>query len=271
MRVVSIVFFLTLYLQAEIIRSTGFADPNYNNLSDAIEDAQQAALKSYQDKYFYQYASCLGDDFVVDEDDYNVFFVNENSVKMTPKHIVVEADFEVTESIKGLDGQFQERCEKRQARQQTREKSKAFFSHFHLGLEAYGWPNVYGAGGFVEIEYEGWGIYGLYDYQTLEDTVTHGDSQDVGSTTTVGGQVKIPLLALANIRSFGLVLGYDHVLDHTNNYDETLASSAFVWGLLFSPRKSSFEFGLLFKEFDDKNEFRDGSLSGGALVRYKLF
>jgi len=271
MRVVSIVFFLVFSLQAEIIRSTGFADPSYDNLPEAIEDAQVAALQSYQDKYFQQYASCLEDDYVVDEDDYNVFFVNEHNVKMTPKHIVVEADFEVTEAVRGLDSQFQERCEKKQERKRSLENTKAFFSHFHLGLEAYGWPSVYGVGGFVEVEYEGWGVYGLYDYQTLEDSIAYEDSPDVGSTTTLGGQVKIPLFALANIRAFGLILGYDHVLNHTNNYDDTLATSAFVWGLLFSPSKSSFEIGLLFKEFDDKNELRDGSLSGGVLVRYKLF
>jgi len=271
MRILFILFFLGSYLQAEIIRSTGIADPDYDNLQTAVDDARHSALESYQDKYYSKYRTCLQEEYSVDEDNYNTLLVREISVKMTTKHIIVEVEFEISEAVNNLDKQFQKSCSQKKVHAQYVQNTKDFFSHFHLGLEVFGWPGVYGSAGFFEYEYNGWALDALYSIQKLEDGVVNVESPDVGTASTAGARITIPILALANIRRFGFLLGYEQVLEHTNNFDQTLATNATTWGFSYTPDNSHFEYGLLFKNFNDTNELRDGSISGGILVRFKIF
>ena len=267
MRLLFILSILSLYIFAETIIGIGKAKPSYDNLSDAKEDAKTDAIKAYKMKKYSKYQSCLKEDFVVDEDNYNVFFINEKSVRITPKHIIVEAIFEVTETKNNLDIYFQDKCQKKRSHEKSVASVKDTLSHFHLGAGVMGWSGTYGGEVFFGYEADDWwSLHATYSHQRLLAMRKSDDTEiSRGDTSNIGIEFSL------HRNGIGILLGSDTVLKHKNSLNSKDITSAVTWGFFARPKDSKLEISLIFKEYNDDNSLHERSLSGGLRVRYKFF
>lgn len=261
---------LTFPLFAQTVIATGSAKPDYAFLDEAINNAKRSAIIAFQKKQYPDEYQCLNDDFSANLDDYKVTLIREKSVDITLKHLIVVVELEIIEINKDLGTQLADQCNEAKEHRIFVNNVSSFADRFHFGFGAFGWPPIYGAEVYAEftsgnLEGLNFGYYATYSMQTLSDSTLENPSADIGNTSNVGLQLRVSYHAL------GAVIGYDSVLNHSNNFDTTLATYAIVWGFIYTPSDSSFEYGFIFKDFDDKNDNRDGSISGGLLVRYNLF
>jgi len=188
MKLLFVLSIFTIYIFSDTIIGIGKAEPSYDNLSDAKRDAKRDAIKIYQLKKYSKYQSCLKEDFVVDKNNYKASFINEKSVQMTAKHIIVEATFDVIETKKDLNIYFQEKCQKKRSHEELVSSVKDTLSHFHLGVGVMGWSSTYGGEVFFGYEADNWwGIHATYSYQRLVATKKSDDTEiNAGDTSNIG-------------------------------------------------------------------------------------
>ena len=267
MKLLFVLSIFTIYIFSDTIIGIGKAEPSYDNLSDAKRDAKRDAIKIYQLKKYSKYQSCLKEDFVVDKNNYKASFINEKSVQMTAKHIIVEATFDVIETKKDLNIYFQEKCQKKRSHEELVSSVKDTLSHFHLGVGVMGWSSTYGGEVFFGYEADNWwGIHATYSYQRLVATKKSDDTEiNAGDTSNIGVEFSL------HHNGYGIFLGSDTVLKHKDSLDSKDITSAVNWGFFARPKNSKFEISLVFKEYNDDNSLHERSLSGGLRVRYKFF
>jgi hypothetical protein len=266
MKLFVIICILCIEISAEMITGIGTAKPNYDNLSDAKESAEIDAIKKYQIKNYSKYGECLKDEFTIAEDKYDTLLIQENNVKITPQNIIIEATFDVREKY-NLDKHFEEQCQEKLSRDKATASMKKTLSHFHMGVGLMGWSGTYGGEVFFGYAKNNFALYGAYSNQRLlailkeetEEEINLGNSQNIAIEGTLFWQ------------NIGFLIGYEHVLKYKNSFDSTNASSAVVWGLSTKPNGSKLNIALIFKEYNDKNDVRENSLSGGVRVRYNFF
>ncbi len=245
LKILLLCLFSTLLL-ADIKSETGSGATQ----ESAIENAKEKILLTLHREIALSVGVCLpfvSDEVGFDASDYEVIPLGVSSISLFEDGVNLEAEFDVEVKNDHIRAVLEEACVSERKSRARNRKVSAFFSQFHLGVGVTGWPPTVGGEVYAEYRHDSDDIFSNY---SIYITASHGlyqQGEEWGSVTLAGAQVRL--------LSF-IMVGYEQVLEvdaAKNTVKEP--TSAFVWGLVYSPSSevSSFEGGFLFKDLDSNN------------------
>lgn len=295
MKYILVILLFSLTCNAELISAIGQAEPSYSNLDYAINDAKNNSLNIYIQKHYYDAYTCLDETLDLDKDDYTIELIREINLSLTPKHLFVEAEFDV-HAITLLKNKLEQRCKAKQASKKRwiaigkffdnlkpnkslyswNETYNHYFEYLHVNGGLYAWAETYGVESSISYETYFISFYLVGAYQTLDSS---GDSEVSTPETlrsdaiTLGFEVALPIPRLfkPTASEVGLLFGYDFYVNQSDHEKVSKkASAATVWGLYYKTASKTWDFGFIFKHYNDINQNNKSFFSGGLRVRYKF-
>jgi len=259
--VATVLLFSSLYADMNVDYGTGI------NKEKAISSSKSKILLKEHKNFLKTIPICATmtqDTIGFNEDDYNVVLLKISDIQYLESHVKLKAEFDIEVIEDDFIDKLTLACnEELQSREQKR-KFDEFISRFHIGTGVSGWPPSYGIEMFAEYRNESDKFSKNFSIYLTGSYGTYQQDDEWGSVTLVGVQVRF-----INF----LVLGYEHVLaiDSAKNTMKE-ANGALTWGFVYSPefQSSRYEFGLIFKDLDSRDDKDHNGISGGFFVRYKF-
>jgi len=283
LKIILCTLLLLFTCKAQVLSSIGTAEPSYSKLDEAIDDAKQNLIKSYTTKHYSDIMKCLDSDFMLDEDDFDIEIIREKELNLSPKHLVINVEFEIIEKTSIRDTLNTLCQEKKDAHQQSiryakmRENFYNSLSNFHFGVGVYGWAESQGIESIFSFETTLTSLYLTAAYQSVFSSGTSEKPTPHvinSNAKTVGTEMQFPISNIfeKNPNEGGLLLGYDFYVEQSEHeFISESATASYTWGGYYKAGSKKWEIAIIFKHFNDVNQNDQSVMSGGLRVRYKFF